>query len=362
MVIFFFPDLHFRDTDCSEQDGILTPCRPFESFTMPGPPLPTAETPPRAIALILFAMVFITANDTLIKALSGAYPLHEMVFIRSVIGLCFSLVILQFEGGFTQLRTATPGLHIIRGLLVVVANMFYYAALAVMPLGDAVAIFFVAPLIITVMSIVFLHERVGVHRAGAIIIGFGGVLLMMRPGSGAADITFSRWVLLLPVIAAAAYAAMQVMTRSLGVYSKASALAVYIQTVFLCVSVLFFLVAGDGRFAEGLENESLIFLLRPWIWPSAADWPYLLLLGGCSGAIGYCLSAAYKLGNAATVSSYEYSMLPLAILIGWVLFDEVPDLWMLAGTVLIAGAGIYVFMRERRRVSPVAPRRPVRRV
>ncbi|WP_324610010.1 DMT family transporter [Nioella nitratireducens] len=310
--------------------------------------------------MIVLGMVFITVNDSLIKALGGDYPLHQMVFIRSAIGICFSLVILQFEGGFGALRTATPGLHLLRGLLVVISNMLYFAALAVMPLADAVATFFVAPLIITVFSVVLLGERVGLHRVGAIVVGFLGVLVMTRPGTGGDAV--ARGTILLPILAATAYAGMQVMTRKLGVYSKASALAVYIQAVFLCVSVGFFLVAGDGRYAEGVESDSLVFLLRAWVWPAPEDWPLFIALGVVSGAVGYLLSASYKMGNAATVSSFEYTALPMAILSGWLVFGEVPDLWVLAGTTLIAGAGIHVFMRERRRRSPVAPRRPLRRV
>jgi len=327
---------------------------------MSGPPRPTEETPPLAIVLIIVGMVFMTVNDSLIKALGGDYPLHQMVFIRSTIGILFSLVILQFEGGFRELRTATPGLHILRGLFVVIANMLYFAALAVMPLADAVATFFVAPLIITLLSVFVLKERVGPHRIGAILIGFVGVLVMTRPGMSGGDGP-ERWTLILPILAATAYAAMQVMTRKLGVYSKASALAVYIQGVFLCVSIGFYLIAGDGRFAQGVEEESLVFLLRAWVWPTPQDWPLFIALGCMSGAIGYLLSAAYKMGNAATISSFEYTALPMAIASGWLIFGEVPDLWVIAGALLIAGAGIYVFMRERRRRSPIAPRRPLRR-
>jgi S-adenosylmethionine uptake transporter len=330
---------------------------------MTGRPRPTEETPPLAILLIVAGMVLITINDSLIKALGGDYPLHQMVFVRSGIGILFSLLILQFEGGFRELRTSTPGLHLLRGLLVVLSNMTYFAALAVMPLADAVALFFIAPLLITLFSALFLKERVGVHRVTAILVGFAGVLVMMRPGMGGAGPGDGpeRWTVLLPLLAATAYAAMQVLTRKLGVYSKASALAVYIQGVFLAVSVAFYLVAGDGRLAEGVEEESLVFLLRAWTWPAPGDWPLFIALGIMSGGIGYLLSAAYKMGNAATVSSFEYTALPMAIASGWLVFAEVPDLWVLAGTVLIAGAGIHVFMRERQRRSPIAPRRPLRR-
>ena len=154
---------------------------------MSGPPRPPEETPPLAIALIILGMVFMTVNDSLIKALGGDYPLHQMVFIRSAIGILFSLVILQFEGGFRELRTATPGLHLLRGLFVVMANMLYFAALAVMPMADAVATFFVAPLIITVLSVLVLKEQVGPHRVGAILVGFLGVLVMTRPGLSGGD-------------------------------------------------------------------------------------------------------------------------------------------------------------------------------
>ena len=133
--------------------------------------------------------------------------------------------------------------------------------------------------------------------------------------------------------------------------------------MFLVVSVGFYLVAGDGRFADGVAEESLVFLLRAWVWPAPERLAAFILLGAMSGAIGYTLSAAYRMGNAATVSSYEYTALPMAIIAGWLVFGEVPDLWVLAGTALIAGAGIYIFMRERSAVAARSPpRRPVRRL
>ena len=106
----------------------------------------TASTRPLAgIAFIIAGMVAISINDMLIKAMSDGYPLHQIVFIRSAIGILFSLAVMQFEGGFHLLKTRRPGLHALRGLLVVMSNMCYFVALAVMPLADATALFFVAP-------------------------------------------------------------------------------------------------------------------------------------------------------------------------------------------------------------------------
>ena len=113
-------------------------------------------------------------------------------------------------------------------------------------------------------------------------------------------------ILLLPVLSALTYALNQLMTRKLGVEAKASAMAVYIQATFIVVSLGFFVVAGDGRFAEGQTNESLIFLLRAWSWPTSEDWPYFIGLGINSAIIGYCLSQAYRLTDAETIAPYEY--------------------------------------------------------
>ena len=141
------------------------------------------DNPGVGILFITLAMLCISVNDMLIKHLSGDYPLHQMVFVRSAIGIVFSLIILQFEGGFSLLRTSRPWLHLLRGLCVVGSNMAFFAALAVIPLADATALFFVAPLFITLLSIPFLGERVGARRLGAVVVGFLGVVIMMRPGS-----------------------------------------------------------------------------------------------------------------------------------------------------------------------------------
>jgi len=313
----------------------------------------------RAILFILLGMLCISVNDMGIKFLSGDYPLHQMVFVRSAIGVAISLLILRAEGGWRLLRTERPLLHALRAGLIVVANMTFFAALAVMPLGAATALFFVAPLFITLLAIPVLGEPVGRHRMAAIAVGLLGVGVMMAPGVDWGDI--GRASLLLPVAAAACYAGMQVLTRKLGARSAASAMAIYIQSAFLVVSVGFFLVAGDGRYAEGVTHPAGIFLLRAWVWPASGDWWLFGLLGLMSAMIGYCLSMAYKHGTASVVASYEYVALPLAIFWGWAIFGEVPRPVVWLGIALIAGAGLYVFARERAQNRALASARPIRR-
>lgn len=311
--------------------------------------------PGLGILFICIGTLAISVNDLLIKVLSGGYPLHQMIFMRSAIALLFTLGFVMAEGGPAILRTRTPGIHLFRGVLVVFANMTFYAAVAVLPLAQATALFFVAPLFITLLSIPVLGEKVGPLRIGAVVVGFVGVIVMQQPWK--TDLDVSRTVLLLPVVAAALYALMQVLTRRLGVTTRASALAVYIQGTFLLVSLGFYLVAGDGRFAKGVQNESLVFLLRAWTWPTPGDWPVFIGLGLCSGIIGYCLSAAYRMADAATIAPFEYIGLPMAIFWGWVIFGDWPVVATWAGCVLIIGAGIFVFLREQAKARPLPGRR-----
>lgn len=310
--------------------------------------------PGLGIAFIVAGVFCISINDMMIKGLSGAYPLHQSVFLRSGIGILFSLLLVQLEGGWSILKTRQPGWHALRGILIVIANMSYFAALAAMPLAEATALFFAAPLFITLLSVPILREKVGPIRLTAVFIGFVGVVIMQRPWASTEMLNIPRIVLLLPVLAAFTYALNQILTRKLGGEAKASAMAVYIQGTFVIVSLVFFFVAGDGRFAEGVTNESLVFLLRAWAWPTPDDWPYFLALGVNSAAIGYCLSQAYRLADAATVAPYEYLGLPLAVLWGWLVFSDLPLLEVWIGIALILASGLFVFLREHQKARTVA--------
>ena len=336
----------WRGTGCATVPAMVTASAPVQSA-------------PRAIAFILAGMVCISLNDMLIKLLSDGYPLHQMVFVRSAIGIAVSLVILQMEGGLRLLRTERPMLHALRAGFIVVANMLFFLALSVMPLGAATALFFVAPLFITLLAIPVLGEPVGRHRLAAVAVGLVGVAIMAAPGVDWGDVP--RWALALPVLAAACYAGMQVLTRKLGARSAASAMAIYIQGAFILVSLGFWTVAGDGRYSAGFDGGPMEFLLRAWIWPRTGDIWIFVLLGFLSAGIGYSLSQAYRLGTASVVASYEYVALPLAIFWGWLIFGEIPGPAIWLGTALIAGAGLYVFARERARDRVLASAAPVRR-
>ncbi|MCH1387553.1 MAG: DMT family transporter, partial [Rhodobacteraceae bacterium] len=293
-----------------------------------------------AIMFIVLGMFFISVNDMVIKRFSGEYPLHQMVFLRSAIGLLFTLILIQLEGGWRILKTDQPGLHALRAVMVFASNMTYFAALAVLPLPDATALFFIAPIMITVLSIPILGERVGSRRWGAVIVGFCGTLIMVRAqGSTRGDV--SIWIYLLPILAAFFYATMQVLTRKLA-KTKASAMAFYIQITFVLFCGISGLIVGNGQFADGVQHPSLVFLLRAWIVPSAADMSYFVLIGILATGVGYCLSQAYRSAPAATVAPFEYVLLPMSIMWGWVIFADWPGLPVWFGSAIIIAAGLYV--------------------
>ena len=312
-----------------------------------------SQSQARGIACVLAGVALLSAQDATIKWLSGDYPLHQVILGRAVIAVALTLVMVRLEGGWGLLRSRRPGLHLARGLLLVVANISYFLALAAMPLAEAIAIFFVAPLFITALSVPFLGERVGPRRWLAVLAGLCGVVVMLRPGEGAINP-----VALLPVLAAFCYASMQILTRRLGVTDKASAMAFYVQLTFVVVSGATGLAIGDGRFA-GSGEPSLEFLFRAWVWPGREDALLILLCGVLIAAAAYLLSQAYRIAEATVVAPFEYIAVPLSATWGILLWGDWPDLTAVFGIALIVGAGLLVFAREASLGRLLAARRPL---
>jgi len=304
---------------------------------------------------IIAGMACFSLQDVFIKLLSDRFPLHEIVFARSLVAVALTLVFAHFEGGIGNLKSRHPYINIARALLLVVMNLLYYCALASLPIADAAAIYFIAPILILALSIPVLGERVGPWRWLAIALGLTGVVIMIKPGG----VSFN-WLLLLPLGAALCYACTQILTRKIGLADKASTTAMYVQVSFFLLASLFGLVAGDGKFS-GAAHPSVEFLLRAWRWPGADD---ALLMAGCGllvAAGGYLLSQAYRVAAASAIAPYEYSALALAVFWGVVIWGDWPDLETAAGIVLIVGSGLLIFYRERVRREPNAVQRPMPR-
>lgn len=296
----------------------------------------------------LIAVICFSLNDMCIKYISGDYALHQIVFFRSIIGLGLLLgLLVPFSGGgLLSLGTQRLGLHLLRGLCVVFANLCFFLGLASLQLSDGVAIFFISPLLITVFSVIFLKETVGIHRWAAIFAGLVGVIVMLRPGSSA-----FQFASFLPLAAAFGYASLHMLTRYIGRTESALTMSFYIQVTFFLVSCFFGVAIGGGQFA-GNEDASLEFLLRAWVWPSLEDLPLFVLIGFVSAFGGFLISYAYRNSEAGVIAPFEYFAMPLAVFWGYIAFAHWPDRISFLGMTLIVGAGLYLIWREIRAKAP----------
>ncbi len=299
-----------------------------------------------AVTFALTAWLCISLNDVVMKLLSNSYPLHQLVLIRSVGGLFLGFLILQFEGSWRLLKINKKFLLIFRCLMMVTANLFYFTALVILPLADATALFFVAPIFISILSSILLKETVGKRRITAIAIGLCGIIIVMRPFNNETEnIHFSTYFL--PIVAAFCYALAQVTARKLGATTAASVMAIYLHLTFILVSIVFGLAIGDGKYVSLSSNPSLIFLTRSWEWPLLADWPKLIFLGALAGAVAYCVTKAYVLVEASFIAPFEYIAVPLATLWGWLIFKSLPDFGTGLGILIIIFSGLYIYRREQ---------------
>ena len=305
--------------------------------------LNTHRIPPPALAALcaLMAVMCFSLNDMLVKFLSGGYALHQIVLLRSLIGITVLLVVfIPISGSFTVLKTKRLGFHLLRGLCVVFANLTFFLGLAELPLAEATAVFFICPFLITLFSIIFLKEKVGLHRWSALAVGLIGIIVILRPGTEA-----FKMAALLPIIAAFSYAALHILTRHIGKTESALTMSFYIQMTFILICSGFGLFASDGRYAQE-DLPALNFLFREWGPIASEDWTVFFILGFSSAFGGYFISQAYRIAEAGYVAPFEYGAMPLAIFWGYMVFNETPDIQVVMGIVLIIASGLYVVWRE----------------
>lgn len=293
--------------------------------------------------------VALSLNDLCIKQLSTGYALHQVILVRGLVGIAFILGVIQVSGiGFGSLRTARPWAHLIRASVVMVSNVTYFLGLAAMPIADAAAIGFVAPILVTLISVLFLGERVGWHRWAAVVMGLIGVIIMLRPEGE------FHWAAVLILISALCYATTQNMTRHLRETESSITINFYTQIAFIVVSVGMGMWVSDGHLS-GSADASLAFLFRVWIWPPMQDWIFFVGTGVAVAIGGMLMGHAYRTNPPALIAPFEYTSMPLAVIYGLVFFGTFPDAQGFVGIALIVGAGLYTLYREtlRRERKPV---------
>jgi drug/metabolite transporter (DMT)-like permease len=319
-------------------------------------PLPVPDNARLSIACALGGSLAFSVNDITVKSFSGTLPLHEVVLFRALAALIFTVAVFAPGRSIVRVfRTQRLTSHMFRGFCVVVSNLAYFAALAALPLAETAAIFFIAPLLLTALSAMVLREHVGPRRWVALGIGMVGVLLIVKPGTAA-----FQWAVLLPALAALAYAGMHTMTRRMGLAESAATMAVHIQLNFIAVGLAMGIAFGGGQWA-GSGHPSLEFIFRAWAWPGPRDFVLFLLAGACSAAGGYLMTQAYRSSSAGLVAPFEYSALVLAAFWGFTLWGEVPGPWSTVGMLMILASGVFVAMREAWKTPPASTGSSARR-
>jgi S-adenosylmethionine uptake transporter len=296
----------------------------------------------QAAAIMASGKLLFAIQDVIIKEMSGAYPIHEIMTIRGLVAILLLLILIHFSIGLLSLSIHHPGYHVLRGLLMFIAFMAFYTGLAEISLTMATALFFTAPFFITLLSIPLLGERVGLRRFLGILAGFIGVLVVLRP-----DTEQFSLVALLPIVAAFFYALCQVLVRYARMTAPASIMSLYASIAFaLLAPVMGWVLSGADPLQAVTPSEKTMLL--PWSMPGPFDM-MLLTFTGLTSALGFMfMSYAYKNAQASRLAPFEYVMIIWVTLLSYLVWKEIPDLATVTGIAIIVLSGIYVLRREEK--------------
>ena len=275
-----------------------------------------------AIGLILFGVMGGLGLDLCAKAILETYPLEQFVFLRSLIGITLFLLLARQFGGLRSLVTRRWAWHLLRTLLASGAMFGFFFGLSKMPLIDALTLGFTAPLMMTALSVPLLGEHVGWRRWLAVIAGFAGVLMILRPGSG----TFSPAAFSV-LFAALCYACLAITARKLADTESTFGLSVYV-------------IAGP------MIISGLLSIDGDWIAPDVPGWALFLAAGVCSVIAWIGLVGGYRRAPPAVLAPFEYTALIAGAVAGYLIWEEVPDRWVVTGALVIIASGLYIVYRE----------------
>jgi drug/metabolite transporter (DMT)-like permease len=281
------------------------------------------------IGLMVLGIFLFCCNDALGKWLLGSYSVWQMLVIRSIGAIALLSPLIWREGKAAFAGAPRPGLQVLRVSLSVTESIMFFVALSYLPLADTVTFYLAAPIYVTAISALFLKERVGWRRWSAVVAGFVGVIIALRPST--ATLT---WPALIAIVGSLGFAVFLIITRMLRGTSD--------------------VVMVSGQFGAMLLVSGAIAPIG-WIAPSALDFGLMLVLGVVAMTAFACMNRSLKLAPASVVVPYQYTMIVWAVVLGWLVFGDVPDAFTLTGAAIIIGAGLYILWREQ----IVARREPV---
>lgn len=278
-------------------------------------------SPTGGIACILLGGAFLTTNDAALKWLTDGYPVGEIMTLRGVFAFLPIAVFAWRAGGWRSLRVRHFHAQSARALFFVASAFLWVFGLTFLPLADAMAATFTGPIMITALAPLLLGEIVGWRRWTAVVIGFFGVLLMIKPtGEGL------HLAILLPIVSVMGGVARDIITRRIS--STESSVGTLAFTTSAATLV------------------GLITLPFGWVMPTAGDWLILAVSGILMGTAHFLYIEALRLAEAAIVMPFKYFNMVWAVGLGFVLWGDLPDEWIIAGTALVVVSGLYIMHRE----------------
>ena len=295
----------------------------------------------KGIFFVIGAMTILAIQDVLIKLVSDELSLFQIQFFRSTIGIA---VIIGYQAIIHEpirLTTAYPLLTVCRGLMFFFGYSAFYFAQSKMPIATMTVLFLVSPFFITLTSIYFFKSQVGYRRWISILIGFVGVVLICQPETGQFNFYY-----LIPIIVALSYAFSIIIVKKTADRDTLYQQMILTYLIMGLLSGITGLLFGDGRF-DTAENSEVAFIVRSWQFVDTES-TFKLFTISVLGSVGLLvLMGAYRVADPAVISPYEYSLLIWMVLLGYLVWGDVPSFNIAIGMVLIVGAGIYIFYRER---------------
>jgi drug/metabolite transporter (DMT)-like permease len=295
------------------------------------------DSPLKGIYYLIAGVFVFSLQDVIIKWISDKYPVHEIVLIRSCFAIIPILVIVYLEGGLHLLRTNHYVGHIIRSFFMFGAYTCFYLSLATLPLAETVSLFFSAPIFIMVLSVTSLGEKVAFRSWMAVLVGFFGVIIMLRPGSKTIEPAA-----FLALLTALLYAIASILTRRLGKTENGASLAFYLTVMYIIFSTILGIVLNNLSVTQK-SHPSFAFLFREWQFPSQVDLFIFMILGLIAAAGFYFLSQAYRLAQPSTIAPFEYISVPLSAIWGYLFWKDIPEIQSFIGMVLIVGSGLCIY-------------------
>ena len=283
-----------------------------------------ADNSRRGVVLALLAVLAFTVMDSLLKWLAAEFPVMQVFLFRWLFALLPIAALVRREGGWPALRTTRLAAHLWRSALSSLALVCYIYAFSHMQLADVVAISFAAPLIVTALSAPLLGERVDGRRWLAVLTGFAGVLVIVRPGSGLFGISAA-----VAMAGTVIYAGGLILVRRLGATESTASMSFYLAVSSIAVA--------------------LCAIPFGWVWPHGWQWALLAALGLIGGVANMLVTAAYRCAPVATVAPLDYGMLVGTTAIGYFVFGELPDLLVFAGAGIVIATGLYIIYADTRR-------------